>query len=225
MLRRTNILIQTDCLQPKNLHVSRVEPMTRCARQRRHADSPISRSSRALRESKGAARSAPKARAIRWEKPRSESGMDPARISESRIRGEVGVGGFPIFHPGERRGWMGLCRAQNKAALRKTLPYRGQLVGVAVNALTLGVLECRFEPLERQKSLATDTAQTARIFSPPSTTGSPPIDMVRISAPQLKWEMFRSCSRSQILLPRCPDIRKGWARRKRRTAMGAGQAP
>ena len=31
---------------------------------------------------RGAARSAPKARAIRWEKPRSESGMDPLRISE-----------------------------------------------------------------------------------------------------------------------------------------------
>ena len=52
-----------------------------------------------------------------------------------------------------------------------------------------------------------------------------PIDMVRISAPQLKWEMFRSCSRSQILLPRCPDIRKGCgAAAARRPTAGAGQA-
>lgn len=81
--------------------------MTRCARQRRHTDSPISRSSRTLRESKGAARSAPKARAIRWEKPRSESGTDPLRISESRMRGGSGVGGFPILTQRESGDEMG----------------------------------------------------------------------------------------------------------------------
>lgn len=48
---------------------------------------------------RGAARSAPKARAIRWEKPRSESCTDPARSSIEHLRGEVGVGGFiPICH-------------------------------------------------------------------------------------------------------------------------------
>ena len=53
MLRRTNILIQTNCLQPKNLHVSRIELMTRCARQRRHADSPILSLSRHVRAGEG----------------------------------------------------------------------------------------------------------------------------------------------------------------------------
>ena len=72
-LRRGVILIQTNCLKPHFLLPSRVELMTRCARRRRHADSPISRPSRALRENKGAARSAPKARAIRWGKLGSES--------------------------------------------------------------------------------------------------------------------------------------------------------
>ena len=98
-LRRGVILIQTNCLKPHFLLPSRVELMTRCARRRRHVDPPISRPSRALRENKGAARSAPKARAIRWEKPGSESGTDPARSSIEHLRGEVGVGGFiPICH-------------------------------------------------------------------------------------------------------------------------------
>ena len=97
MIRRGVILIQTNCLKPHFLLPSRVELMTRCARQRRHADSPISSLSRRVRESKGAARSAPKARAIRWEKPRSESGTDPARSSIKHLWGEVGVGGFPIL--------------------------------------------------------------------------------------------------------------------------------
>ena len=66
---------------------------------------------------RGAARSAPKARAVMPRKPRSESGMDPLRSSIKHLRGEVGVGGFPILQ-GERRGWMGLCRAEYEAALR-----------------------------------------------------------------------------------------------------------
>lgn len=77
------------------------------------------------------------------------------------------------LHPGERRGWMGLCRAQNKAALRHAYNLRRQLVGAAGSALALGAQDARSEPLERQKFQAADTAQTARIFSPPSRNLSP----------------------------------------------------
>ena len=93
-LRRTRILTQTDCLTFSFLPEYRIEPMTRCARRRRHADSPILSLSRRVRESKGAARSAPKARAVMPRKPWSKSCMDPLRISESRMRGGSGVGGF-----------------------------------------------------------------------------------------------------------------------------------
>lgn len=87
MLRRTNILTQTDCLKPKILHMSRVEPTTN----ERAPETPCRLAYFATRvpcsRERGAARSAPKARAVRPRKSWHKSSTDPLRISELRIRG------------------------------------------------------------------------------------------------------------------------------------------